>query len=287
MQTSRVSKRVFLTGASAGIGLATARALSAAGCEVWGTARNISRLPGGLPGFHPVALDFDQPGSVETVFPRAQADAGGRFDAIINNAGGGWFGPGAEIPAEDLLSQFHALALGPMAIVRLAVPSLRMQPGGLVINVTSLAARMPLPFGAAYSAAKAALSVFTAALQMEETAPVRPGEHRVRFVDLQPTDINTGFNRAMRYWQKLNDPADPVAGAVRASLAASDRSMAGAPPPEKVARAVCRLVMDERTAARRAMRTIGNAWQAVGGPLAYRFLPRRLMLWTVRKNCGL
>ena len=156
-----------------------------------------------------------------------------------------------------------------------------------MVNVTSLAARLPLPFGAAYSAAKAALSVFTAALQMEETAPVRPGEHRVRFIDLQPADINTGFNRAMRHWQKLDDPADPVAGAIRASLAASDRSLAGAPPPEEVARIICRLVMDEPTAARRAMRTVGNVWQAVGGPLAYRFLPRRLMLWTVRKNCGL
>ncbi len=287
MQSSTVPKRIFLTGASAGIGLATARALAAAGCEVWGTSRDVKRLPNDLPRFHPVALDFDQPASVEAAFRGALAEAGGRFDAIINNAGGGWFGPGAEIPPEEILSQFHALALGPMAIIRLAVPSLRMQPGGLVVNVTSLAARLPLPFGAAYSAAKAALSVFTAALQMEESAPTRPREHRLRFVDVQPADINTGFNRAMRYWQKMDDPADPVAGAIRGSLEASDRSMAGAPPPEAVARMICRLVTDEATAARRAMRTVGNVWQAVGGPLAYRFLPRRLMLWTVRKNCGL
>lgn len=282
-----MAKRVFLTGASAGIGLATARALSAAGCEVWGTARDVSRLPRDLPGFRPVALDLEQPASVEAAFRAALAEAGGRFDALVNNAGGGWFGPGAEIPSEELSAQFQVLALGPMALIRLAVPSLRAGPGGLVINVTSLAARLPLPFGAAYSAAKAALSVFTAGLRMEESAPVRPGEHRVRFVDVQPADINTGFNRAMRYWHGLDDPADAVASAVRGSLAASDRSMAGAPPPEVVARAVCRLVTDETAAARRALWTVGNVWQAVGGPLAYRFLPRRLMLWTVRKNCGL
>ena len=287
MQTAVAPKRVFLTGASAGIGLATARALTAAGCEVWGTSRDVSRLPGDLPGFHPVALDFNDLGAVEPAFRAALAEAGGRFDAVINNAGGGWFGPGAEIPAAELQAQFSALAFGPMMLIRLAAPSLRAQPGGLVINVTSLAARLPLPFGAAYSAAKAALSVFTAALQMEETAPTRPGEHRVRFVDLQPADINTGFNRAMRYWHRLDDPADPVAGAVRGSLAASDRSMAGAPSPEAVARVIGRMVTDEPTAARRALRTAGNVWQAVGGPLAYRFLPRRLMLWTVRKNCGL
>ncbi len=285
--TTTDPKRIFLTGASAGIGLATARALSAAGCEVWGTARDVSRLPNDLRGFHSVALDLNDPATLETVFDHALAEAGGRFDAVVNNAGGGWFGPGAEIPPDELLSQFHTLALGPMAIIQRAVPSLRSRPGGLVVNVTSLAARLPLPFGAAYSAAKAALSVFTAGLQMEETAPTRPGEHRVRFVDLQPADIDTGFNRAMSYWRKLNDPADPIAGAVRASLAASDRSMAGAPGPEAVARVICRLVTDEATAARRVLRTVGNLWQAVGGPLAYRFLPRRLMLWTVRKNCGL
>ena len=282
-----MSKRVFLTGASAGIGLATARALSAAGCEVWGTARDAARLPQDLAGFYPVALDLNDPDSVEVAFRRALAEAGGRFDAVINNAGGGWFGPGVEIPADEILSQFQALALGPMAIIRLAVPSLRTRPDGLVVNVTSLAARLPLPFGAAYSAAKAALSVFTAGLQMEESAPTRPGEHRVRYVDLQPADINTGFNRAMRYWQKLDNAADPVASAVRASLAASDRSMAGAPGPEAVAQVICRLVTDERTAARRVRWTVGNAWQALGGPLAYRLLPRRLMLWTLRKNCGL
>ena len=156
MQPAAATKRVFLTGASAGIGLATARALSAAGCEVWGTARDVGRLPVDLPGFHPVALDLNDPGSLETIFHRARTEAGGRFDAVINNAGGGWFGPGAEIPPDELLAQFQALALGPMALIRLALPSLRRSPGGLVVNVTSLAARLPLPFGAAYSAAKAA-----------------------------------------------------------------------------------------------------------------------------------
>ena len=280
-------RRVFLTGASAGIGLATARVLSAVGCEVWGTARDVSRLPRDLPRFHPVALDLNAPAALEEIFRVALAEAGGRFDALINNAGGGWFGPGAEIPPDELLSQFQTLAFGPMALIRAAVPSLRTRPGGLVVNVTSLAARLPLPFGAAYSAAKAALSAFTAALQMEESAPTRPGEHRVRFVDLQPADINTGFNRAIAHWRGLDDPADPVAGAVRGSLAASDRSMAGAPGPGVVAEAICRLVTDEAAAARQAMRTVGNVWQAVGGPLAYRLFPRRLMLWTVRKNCGL
>ena len=278
-------KRIFLTGASAGIGLAITRALLAAGCEVWGTARDTSRLPIGLPQFHPVALDLNgDDAALEAAFTGARLAAGGRFDVVINNAGDAWFGPGAEMPPGELRGQFETLALGPIRLVQLALPSLRAQPGGLVVNVTSLAARLPLPFGSAYSAAKAALSVWTAAMQMEETAPLPEGQHPVRFVDVQPGDINTGFNRAMRFWGRKDEVGNPLAGAVRRALEASDRSLAGAPPPEQVADAVRKLVVWEGGG---PLETVGNAWQALGGSLAYRFLPRRLLLWTIRKNCGL
>jgi NAD(P)-dependent dehydrogenase (short-subunit alcohol dehydrogenase family) len=276
-------RKVFLTGASAGIGLTTARALSLAGCEVWGTSRAVERLPRELAGFHPVALDLNDDDSLRAGFAGALSDAGGRFDVVINNAGGGWFGPGAEIPPEELAAQFRLLVLGPIALMQLALPSLRTQPAGLIINVTSLAARLPLPFAAAYSAAKAGLSVYTAALQMEETAPLRAGQHPVRFVDLQPGDINTGFNRAMSYWSGLQAKDDPTAAAVRRSLRASDASMAGAPPTERVAERICEIVGGTGG----PMVTCGNAWQAIGGSFAYRFLPRRLLLWTIRKSCGL
>ncbi len=280
-----MSKRVFLTGASAGIGLAIAQALAAAGCKVWGTSRRVDRLPVGLPGFHPVALDLngDDP-ALRAAFEQALQQAGGRFDVVINNAGGGWFGPGAEMPPEDLRAQFETLALGPIRLTQLALPSLRSERGGLVVNITSLAARLPLPFGAAYSAAKAAVSVFTAALQMEETAPLPAGQHPVRFVDVQPGDIRTGFNRAMAFWTGIDQTNDPLAGAVRRSLHASDASLASAPPPQRVADAVCGIVLRGKGG---PMVTVGSLWQGLGGSLAYRFLPRRWLLWTVRKNCGL
>ena len=281
-----MGKKVFLTGASAGIGLAVARALTDAGHEVWGTARSVDRLPVGLPGFRSVRLNLDgNDAALADTFHAALGEAGGRFDVIINNAGGAWFGPGEEMPVADLRGQLEALVLGPIRLVQLALPSLRRQPGGLVINVTSLAARLPLPFGSGYSAGKAALSVWTAAMQMEEAAPRPAGEHGARFVDVQPGDINTGFNRAMAFWSKLQDVENPLARAVRGSLAASDRSLAGAPPPEKVAAAIRRIVDDGGSSG--PLLAVGNVWQALGGPLAYRFLPRRLLLWTVRKNCGL
>ena len=284
-----VGRKVFLTGASAGIGLATARTLTAAGCQVWGTARSLERLPGGLPGFHPVQLDLNHEDSLREGFQSAEREAGGRFDVLINNAGGGWFGPGTEIPPEELHEQFQTLALGPIALIRQALPGMRGQPGGLVINVTSLAARLPLLYGAAYSAAKSALSTYTRTLQMEEDAQAVRGEdegHRVRFVDLQPGDIRTGFNRAMRYWQGMEDPGSTTAATVRHALKASDGSMAGAPPPEKVAERI-RALVTAGPGGGSPLVTSGNFWQAGLGPLAYRFLPPRLLLWVIRRNSGL
>lgn len=274
-------KRVFLTGASSGIGLATAQALTKSGCEVWGTSRAIERLPTDLPNFHPVVLRLGNEDALRASFAAAQAEAGGRFDVLINNAGNGWFGPAAEMPAEALRSQFQKLTFAPFILAQMALPGLRRAPGGLVINVTSLAGRLPLPYSAAYSAAKAALSVLTATLQMEEW---ETDGHPVRFVDVQPGDINTDFNRSMNIWQNLETEDAAAAAGARRVLAASDESMAGSPPPSVVADRICALVLK---GGRSPVVTVGSFWQAALGPLAVRFLPPRLLQWTIRRNFGL
>ncbi len=282
------ARKILLTGASAGIGLATAKALTARGCEVWGTARSLDRLPVGLPNFHPVELDLNGD-SLREGFAAAEQEASGRFDVLINNAGGGWFGPGTEMPEAELRAQFDTLALAPITLIQLALPGMRRQPGGMIINVTSLAARLPLLYGAAYSAAKAALSVYTATLQMEEDAQKKrnPAEgERVRFIDLQPGDISTGFNRAMRCWSGLNDAGSSTAATVRHALGASNKSLAGAPPPEKVAGCIGDLVLG-KAGGKSPLVTSGSFWQAGLGPLAYRILPPRLLLWVIRQNSGL
>ena len=79
-------KKVFLTGASSGIGLAIARSLIAHGHEVWGTSRNLIRLEQ-VQGLHPVLLDLADSRSIDDAFKNALAEAG-QFDVVINNAGG-------------------------------------------------------------------------------------------------------------------------------------------------------------------------------------------------------
>ena len=84
-------KKIFLTGASSGIGKAIAAALVEQGHEVWGTSRDVSRLPS-LSRFHAVHLDLANTDSIDKAFAAALADAG-NFDVLINNAGSGHFGP--------------------------------------------------------------------------------------------------------------------------------------------------------------------------------------------------
>src|ERR1043166_3047333 len=182
-------KKVFLTGASAGIGLATARLLTEKGHEIWGTARDPKRVPA-IPRLHPMQLDLNDSRSIENGFNAALAEAE-YFDVLINNAGSGHFGPGENLSVEEIARQFQILVFGQLQLMRLAVASMRSRQGGVIINVTSLASRLPVPFMAAYNGAKAAMASFTMSMHVELP------DSKVRLVDLQPADIRTEFNDAV------------------------------------------------------------------------------------------
>src|SRR5439155_11093629 len=176
-------KRIFLTGASSGIGLAAARLLVARGDEVWAKSRNPERIPE-MPRLHPMRLDLADPRSVEEAFDAALAEAG-YFDVLINNAGSGHFGPAGNLSEKEIASQFQILFFGHVQLMQVALRAMQERGEGLIINVTSLAGRLPVPFMAAYNAAKAAMASFTMSIQLELP------DSRVRIVDLQPGDICT------------------------------------------------------------------------------------------------
>src|SRR5205823_4172770 len=100
-------KRIFITGASSGIGLATAKLLAGRGDEVWGTSRDIARIPQ-LPRLHAVRLDLGDPVSLSNGFKTALNEVG-HFEVVINNAGSGHFGPGEFLSAEAVHTQFQTV----------------------------------------------------------------------------------------------------------------------------------------------------------------------------------
>ncbi len=261
-------RRVFLTGASSGIGLATARALVAADCEVWGTSRRLDRLPDDLAQFHPIALEMNSADSRAQACARVLAEARG-LDVLINNAGDGRFGALADQADDDVRAQFETHVFGPLDLIRRLLPSLRLAPQGLVINVTSLAARLPMPYLSAYSGAKAAMSSLTSTLRMEECGVAAS---RVAFVDLQPGDIRTGFVEAM---------SGAPAGKLRAAWDAQAQHVAAAPPPELVATRIAGLV--RAPGAPPAVVTVGDFFQARLAPLAQRILPTAWLERVIRR----
>jgi short-subunit dehydrogenase len=263
-------KRVFITGASSGIGLAMAELLVAEGHEVWGTSRNLERIPK-MPRWHPVRLDLADPLSVEAAFNAALTDAG-YFDVVINNAGAGHFDPAELVPMETITSQFQILVFGQIQLMQLALRHMQSRGEGLIINVTSLASRLPVPFMAAYNAAKAAMASFTMSIQLEL------GNSRVHVVDLQPADIRTEFNQGVIKSAREDPRYDTK---IAKTWEVAERNMKNAPTPDLVARQVLRLVNSVQPAPRI---TVGNAFQSKIAPLIFRFLPQRLQLWGLKRH---
>jgi NAD(P)-dependent dehydrogenase (short-subunit alcohol dehydrogenase family) len=264
-----VMKRVFLTGASSGIGRAIAHALLARGDEVWGTSRNLERIPK-MPRCHPVRLDLTDRLSIEQAFNAALAEAS-YFDVLINNAGAGHFDPAELIPMETIASQFQVLVFGQIQLMQLALRHMQARGEGLIINVTSLASRLPVPFMAAYNAAKAALASFTMSIQLEL------GNSRVHVVDLQPADIRTEFNQGVIKSTNANPRYNTK---IAKTWEVAERNMKSAPPPDLVAQHVLRLVSTSRPPPRI---TVGDAFQSKIAPLIFRFLPQRLRLWGLKR----
>jgi short-subunit dehydrogenase len=271
--SSKIVKKIFLTGASSGIGKAIAKAATEKGHEVWGTSRDISRIPS-LRRLHCVQLDLSNPDSIDGAFNTALAEAG-NFDVLINNAGSGHFGPAENLSEKEIASQFQILVFGHMQLMRLALRMMQARGEGLIINVTSLASRLPLPFMAAYNAAKAAMASFTMTIQLELP------DSRVHIVDLQPGDICTDFNDGVI---KSKLPDQRYEAKVAKTWNKVERNMKNAPRPDLVARRVCELIDQTSPPPRMA---IGDTFQTKIAPLIFRFLPQRVRIWGLKKYYGL
>jgi NAD(P)-dependent dehydrogenase (short-subunit alcohol dehydrogenase family) len=263
-------KRVFLTGASSGIGLAIAKLLVAEGHQVWGTSRNLERLPK-MPRLHPIRLDLTDRDSIQEAFNSALGEAN-YFDVLINNAGAGHFDPAELIPTETIASQFQILVFGQIQLMQLALRHMQIRGEGLIINVTSLASRLPVPFMAAYNSAKAALAAFTMSIQLEL------GESGVQIVDLQPANICTEFNQGVIQSAGTDSSYNPK---IAKTWELVERTMKNAPGPDLVARHVLKLINAVRPPPRI---TVGNMFESKIAPMIFRFLPQRVRVWGLKRH---
>ena len=159
-----MSKVVLITGGSSGIGKSIGTLLSQKGFTVYGTSRNPEKVSNAV--FPLIALDVRDTVSIQSAVATIIQEAG-RLDIVINNAGVGITGPLEEIPMEEIKNNFETNFFGPIEVMKAALPQMRAQQSGLIINITSIAGYMGLPYRSVYSASKGALELITEALRME------------------------------------------------------------------------------------------------------------------------
>lgn len=214
---------VFITGASSGIGKAIGLYLHSKGYTVYGTTRNPDKYAE-FTTFPLVQLDVRDPESVSLSIASV-LEKEGRIDVLINNAGIGITGPVEETPIDEMKAVFETNFYGPLRIVQEVLPSMRENKGGTIINITSIAGYMGLPFRGAYSASKGALSLMTEALRLETKgqgvrictlAPgdfatnIAQGRYHAPVISGSPYEETYGFSLG-RIDEDVQDAGDPIA----------------------------------------------------------------------------
>lgn len=163
--------RALVTGASSGIGEAFARRLAADGTDLVLVARRAGRLHALAAQLAPVAVevlvaDLGDPADLARVEARL-ADTERPVDLLVNNAGFATSGSFADLPADGEELEVRVNVVAPLRLARAALPGMRARGRGGVVNVASLAAYQPYPYGATYGATKAFLASFSQALSEE------------------------------------------------------------------------------------------------------------------------
>lgn len=228
----------LVSGASSGIGKACAEDLAEHGFKVYGT----SRRPLQATKFTALQLDVTDDASVAAGVAQV-LQREGRIDVLVNNAGTSVVGAVEDTALAEARAQLETNFFGAVRLSQSVLPIMRVQGGGTIVNVSSIAGLIALPFQAFYSASKFALEGLSEALRYE-VAPFG-----IRVVLIEPGDHQTGLT-ASRTRAARADAGSPYAKAFESALSVTERDEQAGPPPDAVARVVRRAVNSRSPALR-------------------------------------
>ena len=257
-----MNKVAIITGGSSGIGLCTAAALREAGCRVY----ELSRRDSDVPGITHLRCDITDEAQVAAAVERVMAECG-RIDILINNAGFGISGAVEFTETTDAQRLFDVNFFGMVRMNHVVLPILRKQGYGRIVNLSSVAGSIPIPFQTYYSASKAAINSYTMATANE----VRP--FGVQVCCVQPGDIRTGFTAA-RQKNPMGD--DVYGGRIARSVAGMEKDEQNGMTPEQAGAFVAHTAMRKSC---KPIRTIGLQYKFFH--VLSRILPCRLLNWLV------
>jgi len=177
-------KTVLITGGSSGIGKAIGVYLSEKGYQVFGTSRNPENITDSV--FPLLKMDVGDTESIKAVVAEIISKTQ-KIDVVINNAGVGITGPIEETPETEIKKAFQTNFHGPINVIKAVLPQMRKQGFGHILNITSIAAYMGLPYRGIYSASKAALEITIEAMRMEIL------QFGVKMTNIAPGDFATNI----------------------------------------------------------------------------------------------
>lgn len=226
-----MSKVVFITGASSGIGKAMAEFLVRKHYVVFGTSRNPSRIKD--VSFPLIAMDVTDVESIKNAVAELFSKTD-RVDVLVNNAGVGITGPIEETPEKEMKHAFDTNFFGPINLIKEMMPHFRKQQSGLIVNITSIAGYMGLPYRGIYSASKAAFEIAMEAMRME-IAPFN-----VKMTNVAPGDFATNI-AAGRYHAPVISGSDYETN-YKMSLALMNEHVDSGENPDKMGEVIYRII---------------------------------------------
>jgi NAD(P)-dependent dehydrogenase (short-subunit alcohol dehydrogenase family) len=233
------SRAVLITGCSSGIGAATAAHLADKGWTVYATARRVETLADlEAKGCKTLALDVTDEASCRAAVEAVEA-AEGAVGVLINNAGYSQSGAVESVPDERVRAQFDTNVFGLLTMCRLALPKMREQRWGKIVNVSSMGGRFTFPGGGVYHASKHAVESLSDALRFEvkgfgvDVIIIEPGIIRTSFGETAVREIDAGTRDPGPYGEFNRAVAEATAGVY-------ERGPLGrlGGPPEAVARKI-------------------------------------------------
>jgi len=230
-----MAKVVLITGGSSGIGKSIGDFLLQKGFVVYGTSRNPDKVL--QSNFPLLALDVRNTDSIQKAIQHIIATSG-RIDVVINNAGVGITGPLEEIPTVEIRNNFETNFFGPIEVMKAVLPQMRSQGSGLIINVTSIAGYMGLPYRSVYSASKGALELITEALRMEVKS------FGITITNVAPGDFATNI-AAGRYHAPVLQGSDYEV-VYKRTLEAMNEHVDSGSDPNEMAEAVYQIILNPR-----------------------------------------
>lgn len=270
----QIKQVVLLTGASAGIGKATAELLVQNGHIVYGASRSGSEAYENLETggkYIPVKMDVNNENDIQTVVQQIITD-NGYLNVVIANAGNGIAGAIEETSIDEMRFQFETNFFGVVKTIQACIPIFRNQGSGKIITISSLAGIIPIPFQTFYSSVKAALMLFMNGLAIE----LKP--FGIQCCTILPGDTKTDFTANRKYTQASQNEKSIYYKTLKKSVARMEQDEQNGMSATAVAKCIVKQVVNSKVHSFYVTGLINQFYYHL-----FNILPTNWRLWIISK----